>query len=151
MRWLAAFVLALSLSSCLGSAAPGDASANFDLESNFDLGNLDLVGAYNCGALNQCEEQCKNTMCVAACREKATPAAVAKELALQGCFNQYCPQKSDMAAPICAPDPNTGMFSAGCLQCVANTQAASSTDCNPIGAPECSKCYSAMQACKSDI
>ena len=150
MRLVFAVALFFSFAGCLGSTSPGDASANFDLETNFDLGNTDLAGAYNCSQLNDCEQKCKHTMC-AACREMATPQAVAKELALQSCFNQYCPQKSDMSAPICAPDPTTGMFSTACMTCVANTQAASSTSCNPTGAPECTRCFTQVQACKNDI
>jgi len=139
----------LTSASCLDSVSDNDMSANVDMTVVRDLANLDLTGALNCLALNQCTSACKNLMCVAACRDRATPAAQAKELDLQRCFNQYCPQESDMASPICALD-GMGNRSAACVQCIANTQKTSASDCTPPGSAECTKCYNAAQLCKAD-
>jgi hypothetical protein len=141
-------VLTLACGSCLGNAATDDAAVP-DMAFEADLANLDLLGALNCLQLNQCTSLCKNLMCVAACRDRATPAAKAKENDLQLCFNQNCPQTSDMASPICAPDSN-GDRSAACLQCIANTQKASAGECVPPGAPECQKCFGQAKVCRDD-
>src|SRR5262245_56684965 len=83
----------------------------------YDLAGVDLYGAYNCSALNNCEHMCTTKACVFMCRNMATPTAVDKEVALQSCFQQYCPADT---GKVCAPDM-MGMVSAACMTCIANT------------------------------
>jgi hypothetical protein len=117
-----------------------------DLYSPPDLEGVDLYGVLNCKALNDCTRNCGNTMCVAACRQRATPTAQTLEYNLQQCFFQYCPQQSDMATPTCAV-----LTSASCTTCIFNTQQADTSTCNPAGAPECRMCYAQSQACLMDM
>jgi hypothetical protein len=140
---------ALVSGSCLGGPASDDMGVP-DMATEVDLYGVDLTGALNCLQLNQCTSACKNLMCVAACRDRATPLAKAKEADLQACFNQWCPQMSDMANPICALDAN-GDRSAACIQCISNTQQAAPSACNPAGAPECQKCFGQAKVCKDDM
>jgi hypothetical protein len=48
----------------------------------FDLSGVDLYGAYNCAALNQCERMCTTKACVLMCRKMASPTAVALQIDL---------------------------------------------------------------------
>jgi hypothetical protein len=137
------------LPSCLGDVSNDDASVPEDLASPRDLANLDLTGALTCLELNACTSACKNLMCVAACRDRASPQAKVKEADLQKCFNTYCPQEVDMGTAICKPDVD-GNRSPACIQCITNTQKATATDCTPAGGPECTKCFNAAQTCKQD-
>jgi hypothetical protein len=142
-------VVSVICSSCLGGVSSDDMGVP-DMASDVDLYGVDLAGRYNCLQLNQCTSNCKNLMCVAACREKATPIALAKEADLQSCLNTWCPQTSDMANPICALDAN-GERSASCKRCVENTQKATSSACTPPGAPECQKCFGQAKICLDDL
>jgi hypothetical protein len=147
--------LALALCSllavgCLDGGGGDDMSASVDMASPSGDGGDGDAGIYNCLQLNSCEQKCKNLMCVAACRQLATASALDKELALQKCFNQYCPQALDMGTPICAPDPTTGARSQACATCLTNTQQPSTTSCNPTSAPECTKCFNQAQDCTND-
>jgi hypothetical protein len=137
---------------CLDAAATDDAAASaVDMRTGpvGDLFGVDLFGAYHCGALNACEKACKNSLCIDNCRKMSTPDAVQKELALQGCFNQYCPQQSDMAHAICERDAN-GNFSGACLTCVDNTKVRNGSDCTPASAPECHQCLTPATTCAND-
>jgi hypothetical protein len=150
MRLCVALFAVVLLASCLNSFSPADGSANAeDLGVPVDLLNADLQGLLNCPQLNDCEQQCTNTACVADCRMRARPDSLVKELMLQSCFNTNCPQRADMGMAICERDQN-GMFSSACKQCIANTQQAMSTACAPANAPECKKCYNEAQACLND-
>lgn len=154
MRLLALALGSVLVAGCLdGPAGSDDASAVVDMSSENDVdgsGGGDLAGVYHCAQLNACEQLCKNLMCVAACRQMATASAVTKDVALQNCFNQFCPQQSDMASPICAQDPTTGARSAACTTCINNTLQATTTACSPTTAPECRMCYNPAQDCQND-
>jgi hypothetical protein len=145
------FLVAFLISSagCLDGGVVTDASAAVDMAEPRDLEGVDLQGLLNCLQLNACTRACKNQMCVAACRDRGTPSAVAKEYILQQCFNMYCPQVAPPAAPICEPDTNM-MYTAACLTCITNTQKAATTECSSPTAPECTKCFNAATDCKND-
>src|SRR5436190_862803 len=122
----------LLLSACIN----GDFSSSQDLSATppdmaqpviFDLAGVDLYGAYNCTALNACERKCTTKACVYMCRNMATPTAVQKEIALQGCFQNYCPTS---AGKVCEPDA-MGMITMACATCIGNTYIASGASCSP--------------------
>ena len=150
MRLATIALLALFGAGCLDGESGADASAAVDMRLPADFSGVDFLGVYNCSQLNACEQLCKNLMCVAACRQMGSPSAVTKEVALQKCFNQLCPQASDMASPICAADPVTGARSAACMTCINNTLKAATTDCTPVTAPECKMCFNQAQDCNAD-
>ena len=147
---LAALAFVTLLAGCLDDCGGADASATVDMGAAVDFAGVDFLGVYNCSQLNACEQLCKNLMCVAACRQMASPSAVTKDVALQKCFNQFCPQASDMASPICAADPVSGVRSAACTTCINNTLKAATTDCSPVTAPECKMCFNPAQECNAD-
>lgn len=148
MRWIVA--LALLTAGCLnGDYNEADASVPADMALNltFDLSNYDLSGLYNCAQLNACEQACMTKACSFMCRNMATPPAVAKDSALQSCFNQYCPTGT---GGVCAPD-SMGMLSAACMMCLKNTQLSPSASCSPTQVTsECGMCYSQAQICLND-
>jgi hypothetical protein len=147
-----AFVLLLGFAGCLngeynnndqGVAVPDMAQARI-----YDLAGVDLFGAYNCSALNACERACTTKACIYMCRNKATPQAVDKEIALQSCFGQFCPAGMGQ---VCAPD-GTGMVSSACNSCIANSYLPQSASCSPTQLPsECHQCVAQASACSSDM
>jgi hypothetical protein len=141
-------LLLLCSAGCIDSGNGNDGKPA-DLAIQYDLVGIDFLGAYNCAQLNACEKLCRNLMCVSACRQMATPSALGKEVALQGCFNQYCPQDPSTAA--CGRDQDGKIVNeAGCNACLANTLQATSGACTPSSAPECTKCFNQAQDCNSD-
>src|SRR5579863_5100034 len=120
-------------------AVPGpvvDMTQNFV----FDLTGFDLAGLYNCQQLNMCD-QGKTAAGVLMCSQMATPAAQAKEGALQNCFVKYCPVTADMGMGRCAViDADAGTVSADCMTCINNTYVAMNGTCTPANAPECHLC-----------
>ena len=88
-------------------------------------------------------------MCIGNCRAMATTAAVMKEMALQTCFGQQCPQATDAGtSAICTP---TDMgFTQMCRDCVQNTQVAPMNMCVGTNPPECHQCYDQAVACVND-
>jgi hypothetical protein len=149
----ALLIFLLGLGGCLdGPAAPLDASASVDMTPpSADLYGVDYAGDYNCVALNACEIACdqRNLLCLTACHNMATPSALMADQAVQQCFNQYCPQASDLGTAICAVD-NNGMRSAACTQCLNNAQLPTTVSCSPSTAPECHACAAQALACKND-
>jgi hypothetical protein len=117
---------------------------------SFDLYGIDASGLTNCGALNKCEAMCTTAACALACRQNASPQALAKDAALQACFNQYCPRgMADMSA-ICTPDAQTGAFSQACQTCIQNTYVGANGTCTPASAPECHNCLGQATTCAQD-
>jgi hypothetical protein len=157
MRLLLCLVLASA--GCLGSANNSpDGSVQLDQGPGPDLFgvNADLTGYLDCLALNMKEKMCApgNGMCVAGLREMATQTAVNLDIALQQCFQTYCPitNATDMAQ-ICTPVPDgTGgyKYSDACVTCINNTIQADPTKCNPPSSTECTKCYNQALACAQD-
>ncbi|MDB4971001.1 MAG: hypothetical protein JWN44_6690 [Myxococcales bacterium] len=140
------------LSACInGDFASGDLSvAPPDMAVNivYDLAGVDLYGAYNCTALNGCERACTTKACVYMCRNMATPTAVQKEIALQGCFQQFCPTS---AGKVCEPDA-MGKTSTACATCINNTFISNGSSCSPSQTPdECHQCVSQASACTADM
>jgi hypothetical protein len=136
---------------CLnGDFNSNDASASVRDMANariYDLAGVDLYGAYNCSALNACDRACTTKACVFMCRNMATPTAVQKEIDLQNCFTQYCPNG---AGQVCQPDA-MGMLSSACMICISNTQLANNADCSPSQLPsECHMCLAQAAACAAD-
>ena len=96
------FAAALVIAGCINSDFANDAGVPKQLDFSipvFDLLGVDLYSAYDCKALNACENACTTAVCVFNCRKMATPTAVVEEIALQDCFGQYCPTSSAAAAP----------------------------------------------------
>ena len=82
------------------------------------------------------------------CRNMATPTAVQKEIALQGCFQNYCPTS---AGKVCEPDA-MGMITMACATCIGNTHIPSGASCSPTQNPdECHKCLAEAAACTADM
>jgi hypothetical protein len=82
------------------------------------------------------------------CRNMASPVSVQLEVALQGCFTQFCPTGMGQ---ICAPDA-MGMVSAACVQCISNTYIPNGSDCQSTQLPdECHSCVSQANACTADM
>jgi hypothetical protein len=155
-------VPALGVAGCLGEATftPGDdlSASIVDLSepANVDQGGDGPKGS-NCKQLNDCEKACasdpKPQMCIMNCRAMATPAAVMKEMALQTCFGQYCPQGTDAGtATICTP--TDAGFTSACTTCIANSQVAPANMCTDLdggmASAECHQCYDAALACVND-
>jgi hypothetical protein len=134
---------------CLGGDYNPDMSVPRDMTPPiYDLAGVDLYGAYNCSQLNACERACTTRSCVYLCRLKATPHAVDLEVALQDCFAQYCPTGTGQ---VCAPD-TTGMISATCMMCIANTYVPNGQDCQSTQNPsECHQCVTQANACTADV
>jgi hypothetical protein len=149
----------LTLAGCLGEAtfSSHDLSASVvDLAPVVDQGNKGDGGKlYNCVQLNSCERACagdpKPPVCIANCRTMASQAAVMKEMALQGCFGQYCPQATDAGAAALCTQTDAG-FSPHCLACISNSQVAPMNLCDvDLGtSTECHQCYDAAIACEND-
>lgn len=142
----------LGLAGCLnGEYNNNDAAAptpDMAMTKIYDLAGVDLYGAYNCSALNACEKACLTKACVYMCRNKATPQAVDKEIALQACFTMFCPNGMGQ---VCQPDAN-GAVSAACNTCIANTYLPSSASCSPSQLPsECHQCVAQAAACTNDM
>jgi hypothetical protein len=143
----------LLLSACINGdfATNGDLSVappDLAMPTIYDLAGVDLYGAYNCTALNMCERKCTTKACVYQCRNMATPPAVQKEIALQGCFQQYCPTST---GKVCEPDA-MGMVSGACMTCISNTYVANGASCSPTQNPdECHKCVAESAACTADM
>jgi hypothetical protein len=145
-------VASLLFAGCLnGDFNSQDASVptpDFGTPRMYDLSGVDLYGAYNCSGLNQCERACTTKACVFMCRNMASPAAVDKEIALQSCFTQYCPND---AGKVCAPDAS-GMLTMACMTCLTNTYLPAGQDCSPTQLPsECHQCLPQANACTADM
>lgn len=150
MRALVFFSI-LALAGCLnGEYNTNDAAAptpDMAQPKIYDLAGLDLYGAYNCTALNACEKACTTKVCIYMCRNKATPSAVDKEIALQNCFAMFCPNGMGQ---VCAPDAN-GAVSSACNTCINNTYIPNNQSCSPSQLPsECHQCVAQASACTSD-
>ena len=139
---------ALFVAGCLSGDFNGNMPADLAVP-NFDLNGLDLMGAYNCQQLNNCEKTCTTPVCIFMCRQMATPAATFEEIELQNCFAQYCPPATDMGAGICAITNDMGTTSAACQTCINNTYIAAAMSC-ANKAPECHLCLSQAQTCSAD-
>jgi hypothetical protein len=149
----------MCLAGCLGEATytdPPDLSASiFDLTPSLvDMARDRGDAGFTCVELNNCEKGCPSDpmplKCVQDCRARASMSAVMKELALQGCFNQQCPQGTDAGtAAICTPT-DMGGFSMACATCIDNSQVAPANMCTPNNAPECHQCYDEAIACLQD-
>lgn len=142
----------LLVAGCLnGDFAPQDQAVTVppDMARRmFDIAGLDLAGAYNCTALNQCVRACTTKACVFMCRNMATPSAVALEMDLESCFVTNCPTGMGQ---VCAPD-SMGMLSMACNVCINNTYIPSSMDCSPTQNPsECHQCVAQADACTADM
>jgi hypothetical protein len=149
---------------CLGTATtnnqPQDLSAtvlvDLSTQASVDSGGGDAFGdggpLYNCGQLNTCEIACasdaKPQMCITGCRNKASASALTKEMTLQGCFNQYCPQSTDAGAAAICTRNDMGAFSSACTMCITNSQIAPANACT--GGAECHMCYTDAEACVND-
>ena len=151
-----ALLLASTLTTLFAGCLNGDYNANDasvaapDMAApltQFDLAGVDLYNTYNCTALNACERACSTKACIYMCRNMATPPAVQKEVALQGCFTQYCPTGMGQ---VCMPDA-MGAVSPACMTCIANTYLPSSSNCSPSQLPsECHMCVTEADACTAD-
>ena len=145
------FVFSLALAGCLNGEYNNDAAAptpDMAQARIYDLAGLDLYGAYNCSQLNACERACATKVCIYMCRNKATPPAVDKEIALQACFSMFCPAGMGQ---VCAPDAN-GMVSAACTTCINNSYIPDNQSCSPSQLPsECHQCVAQANACTSDV
>lgn len=142
--WIGA---SLMLAALLAGGCKDSTSSSPD--GGMDLSGLDLAGALTCRQLNDCERICKDTDCVALCRARAHPEALAKQVALQGCFDQHCPQLVDGGAGVCFLGAG-GQFSEECTACINNTQVGSAGTCTPADAPECHSCVELATDCKVD-
>jgi hypothetical protein len=143
---------ALFFSACIsGDFASEDLSVpppDMAMNIIYDLAGVDLFGAYNCTALNACERMCTTKACVYMCRNMATPPAVQKQIALQGCFQQFCPTGMGQ---VCAPDA-MGMLSSACMICINNTYLPNSASCSPSQTQdECHQCVAQASACTADM
>jgi hypothetical protein len=141
----------------MNNSPPPDLSASvMDLSTPRDGGGRDASGdggpLYNCGQLNACEIACASDsnlqMCIMTCRGKASASALSKEMTLQGCFNQYCPQSTDAGAAAICTRNDMGAFSASCSMCITNSQIAPANACS--GGAECHQCYTDAEACVND-
>ena len=114
-----------------------------------DLAGVDLFGLYNCTGLNKCEQACTTAACDFMCQGMATPNAKALDSALQSCFVQYCPAG---AGQVCAPDMTTGMISAVCMMCIANSYIPKGMSCQATQMQsECHQCEQEADACTADM
>jgi len=151
MRALAVAAVLLA-AGCSDSGGGQDASGAVDMTPpSADLFGVDFAGDYTCAQLNACELACdpRNLLCLTACHNMATPSAQMKDQAVQQCFNQYCPQQSDLGTALCALDAG-GKRSAACIQCLTNAQLSMASACTPTDAPECHACYQQALDCKND-
>ena len=147
-------VLCLLLLSACGDDS-GSADMAPDMTVILDLSGADYGGVPGCLDIAKCVQgigtdmKCSNPMCVAACGMKSTQQSYMLYIALQNCYDQYCPKQSDMASPICA-GALTGMPSQACADCVFDTRQADTSTCNNPGSPACRACYAPAQACIMD-
>lgn len=142
---------ALVVVGCINSDFSNDAGVPRQMDFSipvFDLSGLDLYSAYDCKALNACENACTTAVCVFNCRKMATPTAVVEEIALQDCFAQSCPTSNSSGNAICQAN-DMGTHSAACTTCINNTYVASNMSCSG-SAPECHKCLVQASTCSND-
>jgi hypothetical protein len=158
MRPIAVIVVALA--GCLGDPAvttENDLSAtvlDFSLSPGVDLARGDGGALYNCVQLNNCEKGCasdpKPQSCIANCRTMASASALTKEMAVQACFNQGCPQATDAGTSAICTATDMGL-STTCATCIQNTQIAPANACTSVATPpECHTCYNQALDCVND-
>jgi hypothetical protein len=142
----------LLIAGCIGgdfNAPDMGASTGPDMATPhiFDLAGVDLFGLYNCTGLNKCEQACTTPACDFMCQNMATPNAKALDTALQSCFTMFCPTG---AGQVC--DGSSGMVSAVCMMCIANTYIPSGMSCQATQqTSECHQCEQEADACTADM